>query len=142
MIIIVMSRLSAIVPVPTRFWSREFGTSPLPKAVSVVFEVAGQAAGVEAACVVAADEKGGLRMSGLWAAANDQLPGHSVFGWSKVDDGTILLKLQPPDSGAEQDDGGGLAAGGLEGRRFEVGPLPGMSEPQVCVTCIGSGASA
>ncbi len=37
-----MQSLAPIITVPRRFWDREYGGSPLPKAVTVTFEVAGQ----------------------------------------------------------------------------------------------------
>ena len=139
-------RLSAIMPVPPRFWGREFGTSALPKSVRVVFEVEGQPAdGVVAQCVIATGEEGDLRMSGLWGVANNLLRRHTVFGWYKVDDGTILLQLHPPDSDdpdqeegpaaadeEDEDEAVRLAAGALlQVRSLQRGPPPGIPELRV-----------
>ncbi|GIL51153.1 hypothetical protein Vafri_7221 [Volvox africanus] len=101
-----MQSLAPIITVPRRFWDREYGGCPLPKAVTVTFEVAGQPVDdVSAHGYVSVAEDSELRLSGLWAVSQDRFPGHLVFGWSRVGDDTIMLQLQPPDSADEQGPG-------------------------------------
>ncbi|GFR47531.1 hypothetical protein Agub_g9252, partial [Astrephomene gubernaculifera] len=98
-----MQSLSPIITVPRRFWDVEYGACPLPKAVNVTFEVAGQPVeDLFARGFVSVAEDSELKLSGLWSICQDHFPGHLVADWVRVGDDTIKLRLQPPDPADEQ----------------------------------------
>ncbi|GLC36859.1 hypothetical protein PLESTM_000511600 [Pleodorina starrii] len=124
-----MHGLAPIIPVPRGFWDREYGGCPLPKAVTVIFEVAGQPVDdVSAHGFVSMAEDSELRLSGLWAVCQDRFPDHMVVGWSRVGDDTIKLQLQPPESADEQH-------AGIDRKRQAPADLP---EPQAKVQALGA----